>query len=455
MSSDSLAPFRANLENRNRWDTIINGPICFLLLISPILFAFYDWGGEDQFYIAAFDEYAAPVVASAVEAFMIVVLLFTMYNRFVTHSKRDRMWREALIHHAESQGLGIQGLKAEHQAITDKDTFNMVRPLMAVIALTATGSFLAIVFFPMDLTGRFLIWIPVLLGLIIAIPTCVRYPLRHESDQIRFTEVLAETFRSTGEEIMPMPKVVKDTKLWIHVALLLITSGLYAVIWLVMMVRAMNRHLRYQHSYEDHLLQFLEGDKNAFEGALDEEGKVIRKRHMPKNLFITELLLVAICFTYMTRITGIVTDFNMGMVGNTIINNINIEEYYNYGMILLYLALMMLAMRALIGIASGRLQSWRRVIRSCIAFVIPILASMYIYNPGSYVHLFDLNPYVTLAVAYGIILMTVMSVSIRAYYTPKGREMPKVREWFRYVFFGKLYGDEEDSIWEKIKSSIF
>ncbi|MBO6084639.1 MAG: hypothetical protein J6O90_06135, partial [Candidatus Methanomethylophilaceae archaeon] len=211
MSLDSLGPYRANLENRNIWDTIINGPICFLLLISPILFAFYDWGGEDQFYITAFDEYAAPVVASAVEAFMIVVLLFTMYNRFVTHSKRDRMWREALIHHAESQGLGTQALKAEHQAITDRDTFNMVRPLMAVIALTATGSFLAIVFFPMDLTGRFLIWIPVLLGLIIAIPTCVRYPLRHESDQIRFTEVLAETFRSTGEEIMPMPKVVKDT----------------------------------------------------------------------------------------------------------------------------------------------------------------------------------------------------------------------------------------------------
>jgi hypothetical protein len=36
-----------------------------------------------------------------------------------------------------------------------------------------------------------------------------------------------------------------------------------------------------------------------------------------------------------------------------------------------------------------------------------------------------------------------------------GREMPKVKEWFRYVFFGKLYEDDEDSIWERIKSSIF
>ncbi len=446
---------RINLENRNRWDTIINGPMCLALLIGPIFFAFYDWGGDGQYYITGFEEYAGPLVASAVEAFMIVILLFTMYNRFVTHSRRDKMWREALIRHTESEGLNTDALVEYHRAITESDQFSMVRPLIAIILITAASSILAIIFFPMDIMGRVLIWIPVALGLLFALPTCIRYPVKHENDQIRFTEILAETFRPTGVEITPMPRVVKVSKTWIHVVLLVVTSGLYAIIWLVIMVREMNRHLRYQHAYEDHLLQFLEGDTEAFQGALDEEGKVIRKRYMPKIMIITELLLIAICFTYMTRITGIVTDFNMDMVGNTVIHDINIELYYNYGMIILYLALMVSALFALVGIASGRLQSWRRIVRSCIAFVIPILASLFVYNPGSYVHMFDLNPYVTLAVAYGIVLMTVMSVSIRAYYTPMGREMPKVKEWFRYVFFGKLYEDDEDSIWERIKSSIF
>ncbi len=455
MSPDSLEPFRENLENRNRWDTIINGPICFLLLIGPILFAFYDWGGQDQFYITTFPEYAGKLVASAVEGFMVVVLLFTMYNRFVTHAYRDGKWREALISYADSQGLKTDALLAEHRRITGEDKFSMTKAMVAVIVITALGAFIAIVFFPMELMGRVLIWVPVLIALLFAIPTCIRYPRKHESDQIRFTEILADTFRPSGIEITPMPRVVKATKTWKHLLLLVVTLGIYAIIWLAIMVREMNRHLRYQHSYEDHLLMFLEGDRDAFKDALDEEGRVIRDRHMPKFMFITELLLIAICFTYMTRITGIVTDFNMGMAGNTIINNINIEVYYNYAMILLYLALLMIAMFALVGIASGRLQSWRRVVRSCIAFVIPILASMFIYNPGSYVHLFDLNPYVTLAVAYGIILMTVMSVSIRAYYTPKGREMPKVRKWFIYVFFGKLYDDEDDSILNKIKASLF
>jgi len=454
MNQDDLAPFRKNLENRNRRDTIINGPICILLLIVPILFAFYDWGGEDQFYITRFPEYGGPLVANAVEAFMIIVLLYTMYNSAVTHSVRDLRWRDALIHHAKSLNLNVGALEEQHNLIKERERFKMAKPLLFIIVITAINSFIALVFVPGDLGSMLMIWISVFIGLIITLPTCIRFPSRHEGDQIRFTEILAETYRPAGVEITPMPRVVKERRIWVHVALLIVTFGLYAVIWPVMMVAEMNHHLRYQHSYEDHLLQLLEGDSNAFEGVLDEKGRVTRKRYMPKFMFITELLLIAICFTYMTKITGIVTDFNMGMVGNTIINDINIELYYNYCMILLYLALMMSAMIALVGIASGRLRSWRRIVRSCIAFVIPILMSMFVYNPGSYVHMFDLNPYVTLAVAYGIILMTVMSVSIRAYYTPKGREMPKVKEWFRYVFFGKLYEDEADSIWKRLWSSL-
>ncbi len=114
-------------------------------------------------------------------------------------------------------------------------------------------------------------------------------------------------------------------------------------------------------------------------------------------------------------------------------------------MLLTYIFLMLLAIFAMIGIESGRVLSWRKVVRSCILFLVPVFSSIFIYNSSSYTHMFDFNPYISLATVYGIILLMILSIPIRKYYTPVGKKMPEMKKWVKFVFGEKLFPDEDEN----------
>ena len=91
-----------------------------------------------------------------------------------------------------------------------------------------------------------------------------------------------------------------------------------------------------------------------------------------------------------------------------------------------------------LGIASRKASSWRKVVRSCITFVIPLWISAFVTQASGMSHLFDFNVFITTAILYDVMLMMIVSYNIRRFYTPAGYEMPKVRSWIRYAVWGNI-----------------
>ena len=226
--------------------------------------------------------------------------------------------------------------------------------------------------------------------------------------------------------------------------LFIVTAGLYSLFILTMMFRSMNQHIRYQWEYETRLLKVLEGDEHAFDDVKDGYSSSIRDVRMPKMLILAQLFMVVICFVYMTKLVGINIDVMTGASGTTIIEDVGLETLYSVGMAIMQLVFMLMAIGSLMGIESGRLKSWRKVVRCCVTFSIPLFASAVIYTSTSYTHLFSLNPYITLAMSLDIILLMIMSIPIREYYTPYGKEVPPISKWVRYAVYGKLFKEESE-----------
>lgn len=439
--NDGLEDLRRNLADRYNRDSIVSGVLMLTLVLMPIVFMLFSlWIDGDQYYITSYSEYTGYTVASVMEAFIILVITFSMYGRLVGHSERDIEWRESLISFAESKGADTSKLRIRHESIMKKEHFRMRVMLIVLLAVMVVLCYRAMTVDGYDSPERILmIFVPPVLGFFLTLPKNLFFPYRHEKRQIQFTEDLRNALRPCGIDVPAMPRVVKHRNLFTCLILLFITFGLYSFALMVIMFKSMNNHIRYQHEYEDRLLAHLEGRDGAFDYSTDENGLMNRERVMPKPLIIAQLFLIGMCGVYMTKLTGTTMDIRMGMVGTTIINDVDVELLFSKTMVLVDMLLMILAIVALIGIESGRLTSWRKVVRSCLFFLIPTLTAMFIYTGTSYTNMFRPSPALALVTVYGIVLMMVLSISIRRYYTPPGKEMPGISSWIRYVFYGELF----------------
>ncbi len=449
--------FRTCIQERNNYDTIVNGLISLLLAVMPmiVMFSFLIIPSViPQFYFLTSSSNSDHLsIDVGVFCLILQFINYSMYLRMERHSKRDVTWRMSLIHCTESIGADTSEMYAKHESITVKDTFRMKIPCLVSIGITMIGLFYLVtrpidpnsfdLFYPIAIF--LLIGTPIIM-FILTMPANLGYPYRHETEQFEFTEIMRGILAEKGIIIESFPRKVRHTRWAIHLVLFIITLGLYSLYILTMMFRSMNEHIRYQWEYETRLLKVFEGDENAFDDVKDGYDVSKRDVRMPKPLILAQLFMIVICFVYLTKLIGINADIMMDSTGTTIIDNVDFETLYSYGMAILEIVLLVIAVDSLMGIESGRLKSWRKVVRSCVTFSIPLLASALIYTSSSYTHLFSLNPYITLAMSLDIILMMLLSISIRMYYTPYGKELPPVSRWAKYAVYGKLFKDEPDDM---------
>ena len=292
----------------------------------------------------------------------------------------------------------------------------------------------------------------------------IRYPYKHEQRQVVFTRHLANAMAEKGINIMPMTPVVKK----MHLITNLIGFLFFYFIWFfyisVKIFRNMNNHLMNEWDYEEELLKAIESDgAEGFKGGLYAQIKSNRSRKkqmssrkfakrmrskvrsdnaLPLILVIAELFLIVLCGNYVLKVIAIdcLMSDNLDVYRPTFENFMDIpaSSWVNIALVIMDLYFLMAMIDSVLGLGSRKASSWRKVVRSCVTFVIPLWISAFITRSTGISHLFDFNVYITTAILYDVLLLMIVSYEIRRYYTPAGHEMPPIRTWIRYAIIGSL-----------------
>ncbi len=213
---------------------------------------------------------ASALMAFIVELCIVSFMIYCVSRRNRNHLKRDIVWMTSLcdfvdFHRGDSEDMR-RILKKTSRA-TNKATawlsmliWIVYLALMVVAgilllstdvsaledALTAEATIIAI---------TFTLLLLLLIEFVVTIGTVVGFPAKHDSNQAKFTKELGQQCAKFGLDVDPMGHDVKRRHQWIHLVLIVITLGLYGIVYLVVVCRDMNKHLRNQWEYETDLME--------------------------------------------------------------------------------------------------------------------------------------------------------------------------------------------------------
>lgn len=473
-----------NVVRRNQRDLVMNGFATALILIMPVatLIALSIAMSIEDSPVSELKEYSSIVIMMPLilEALIAMFMARTMYTRLSDHSERDAEWRNAIIRHVRVGGLDPTELERIDAGIRKKERFR-ARGLINII-LFSTLLFITWMFvygIPSKsqsdydaMMGFAMAWgaVACVLTFMMIVPKALGFAYVHEKGQSRFTVALSETLARSGVRIRPMAVVVGGNKPVLHIILLYLTAGAWSLYLLFRMFRSMNDHLMNQWMYEENLLSAIISDgERGFEDGIYQMESIDRKRRFKKKLYryeskhsarrtnrmpgalvLAELFLLVVCATYILNIIGLVCDLTLdhdmfmkpvnqfiGFDFEEIVWNDLRASLLKMGSIAMDLVFLLMTTGSLLGIASRRLTSWRKVTRCCVTFTAPLFLSL-LMESTSYTRLFTLDPFITGMLLLGMMLMMILSRSIREFYAPVGAPMPALHCWVIYILCGSL-----------------
>ena len=495
-AEDPLPSFREVVSMRYKKDTIMNGFATAVTLVMPLIVL-----GIVELLVAtrigrfeALEPYgtlAAQIIIN-IEMFVVMAILYQMYRRLRTHAQRDKLWRQSLLQFANRMGADTEALTELDRKIRHREHFL----LTPIIVLLMVAMFVYCVALFIYLTpywagsiysGTFMedtMYIGMMLcavQLILIFFKVLTYAYRHEKRQCDFTLELSMRLAEVGVTVPPMIRIVSHHNILVHIILLIFTAGIYTI-WLgFQLFKGMNQHLMNQWVYEDEMLRVVESDGNEkfsvympdyfADAEMDKkEFKKLSSRNqsqvrrtvkalnkMPLSLVLAEFFLIALCANYILKIVAL--DCEISSLFNTVylpifdgsvdfiegIKALETKQIMDLVMIPVDLFMLMLTISAMLGIASRRPSSWRKVTRSCITFIIPLWISFIgLTNNSGITHIFDFNVYATTAVLGLVFLMMLLSKNIKEFYTPLDEERPGILTWIRFIFFGNLDSKDKD-----------
>ena len=492
---DVLPPFREIVSMRYKKDTIMNGFATSVVLIMPLLvLAAVEAliaGKVGRFDILEPYKTLAAQIAITIELFVVMAILFQMYRRLRTHAQRDKLWRQSVIQFANRMGADSTQLVEIDRKIRNREHF-LLTPIIVLLmgAMFCFCVYLFIFYTPrwafqdMDNFFENVMFVGIglcLIQLVLIFFKVLTYAFKHERRQCDFTLELSKRLAEVGVTVPPMIRIVPHHNIFFHIILLLFTAGLYTI-WLgFQLFKGMNQHLINQWVYENELLRVIESDGNEkfttymadyfADSDMDKrEFKKLSGRHkaeirdtvraankMPASLVLAELFLIAICANYILKIIAL--DCEISSLYDTVylpifdgtvdliegFKNLEPKQIMDLVMIPVDLALLLMTLMAMLGIASRRPSSWRKVTRSCITFVIPLWVSVIgLTNHSGITYIFDFNVYATTAVLGIVFMLMLFSRNIKEFYTPLDEERPGILTWIRFIFFGDLDSKSKD-----------
>ena len=82
------------------------------------------------------------------------------------------------------------------------------------------------------------------------------------------------------------------------------------------------------------------------------------------------------------------------------------------------------------------------MVQSCVTFAVPTWISYLTFTTSSCSHMFDLDPFLTTAVLYLVMLIMFVSPRVKEFYTPSTMSVPGMRSWIRFAVHGELEEDD-------------
>ena len=498
----AIPTFRQCVDLRYQSDLVMNGPATAVVLLTPILVLLivYLLSRSDSVYGILSDYWEkAVVVCVVVELFVIMVIVYKLYTRLIKHSKRDIIWMQSLLDYARSKGGYVKDMEKTIRKTRRRErfTFRFIPKLLLItmfifmswVLLYATPAISSLEggneLFNLYIGGESvfaidIVYIALMAG---AFPTIammavvfiplVKFPYAHENRQVTFSRHLANSLHQVGVKVMPMTPIVKNMSIILNLFLFFITMGLWFPFMIFKMFRNMNNHLMNEWFYEAEVLKAVESDgaegfdSEFFEMSPDRKMKNRKKRMsrkkfarkmrsivrgenaLPSSLIIAELFLIVLCANYILKIIAlecVMTDdidlyrFTMDTIGD-----VPLTVFLNTLLVVLDLFFMMGMIDSILSIASRKAAAWKKVVRSCVTFVIPLWISAFITNSTGLSHIFDFNVFITTAILYDVLLMMIVSYRIREFYTPAGYDTPPIRSWVRFALWGNIVSRKGES----------
>ena len=493
-----LPSFREIVSLRYKKDTIMNGFATAVTLLMPmavlgfVLFlaniGIGDFGGLKDY------QYLIVQVSIYIQMFVIMAILFQMYRRLGTHAQRDKLWRQSLIQFANRMGADTVGLCELDRRIARREHFLLTPVIIALMAAMFVYCVILFVYYtPRWAFTDDTVYLedPMYIGIILCLIQLaliffkiLTYAYKHEKRQCEFTLELSKCLSQVGVAVPPMIRIVSHHNILFHIILLIFTFGLY-IIWLgFQLFKGMNQHLMNQWVFENEMLRVIESDGNEVfttympdyfaDSRMDSKRfkrlntlNFVQVKHtvksmnkMPPSLILAEIFLIAICANYILKIIALDCEISSlyGVFEPLFegpqefidgIQTLDTKQLTDLVMIPVDLVMLMITISAMLGIASRKPTSWRKVTRSCITFVLPLWVSFFgLTNNSGLTHIFEFKTELGL-IATTIILtvvfcMMILSSSIKEFYTPLDDEPPGLLTWLRFVFFGKLDAKDAD-----------
>ena len=494
-------------------DLIMNEFIMILVLLMPlilyliVMYLLPVIGG--RFDVLVDYEGTTRMVLMCFQYLVIAIVVYRMYMRLRNHSKRDVRWRSTLIEYLESKGAKCDKLKSSHEYIVKKEKFHEFIPATVIfMAIFISIAFFLTVFIPdMEANGyeptyEINAWVSenilrytfevtsgsdlqtdlfysiqqvelVMLALLLltVVFKVISFPEGHEERQIGFTEHTAKAFHEIGMGyVTPMTWAVDHNTSELNIRyddsflkamIARIRFGVSKMSSRVFNVfKGGNEHLLNQWTYEKALLRAMDGRMFSYTKYSRMRKDIVKDNKMPVLLIAAEIFVLILCAMYCLKVLeseyDMISDYGSFVLVPESIDFTQVGAWWSLVMIVVNMFLMMGTMDALLGIASRRPKSWKKVATSCLMFVIPIWFGELVSNNTGLAHVFDMNPYITTGILYNLLLFMLLSVSIKEFYTPVGMDMPGIGTWVRYMLWGSLekkddplkesYDDFEDLI---------
>lgn len=498
----AIPTFRQCVDLRYQTDLVMNIHATALVLITPllVLLIVYLLSRSDTVYGILSDYWEkAVVVCIAVELFVIMVIVYKLYTRLINHSKRDLLWMQSLLEYTRSKGGYTKDMEKTIRKTRKKErfTFRFIPKLLLIIMfvfmswvlLYATpeisslegGNELMNLYiggesvFAIDIVYIALMagMFPTFLMMVAVFIPLAKFPYAHENRQVTFSRHLANSLHQVGVKVMPMTPIVKNMSIFLNLFMFFITMGLWYPFMIIKMFRNMNNHLMNEWFYEAEVLKAVESDgAEGFEDKLFEmsperrtknrkkklsrkkfarrmKSKVRGENALPAVLIIAELFLIVLCANYILKMIALecvmTDDIDLYRFTIDTIRDVPLTVFLNTLLIVLDLFFMMGMIDSILSIASRKAAAWKKVVRSCVTFVIPLWISAFVTNSTGLSHIFDFNVFITTAILYDVLLMMIVSYRIREFYTPAGYDTPPIRSWVRFALWGNIVSKKEDA----------
>ena len=485
MKEVEIEAFSQNVKTRYRSDIIMSAPVTLLVLILPLIVAGVFLLSVRLGQLTRLEDFKSAwlLLLLTLQMYVMAIVMFIMYSRLHKHAKRDREWRGALLTFAKEQHVDTSRLEDLHKHISFRETFALSALIVLLMAVMFVWDYFAFIrFIPegyvndvevyifkdsnipiiRDLTHNMVSLILTLLIFIFIFYRVLTFPYKHEQNQCEYTAEFSMKLKKVGIDVPAMISFVKHRNILVHLILMFLTFGIY-VLWLSRRIlKSMNDHLINQWTYEEGLMPVIEsGGREPFKNPeglrINRQSKTMpksvareftryfvrRNSKKPKILIVAELFLLVMCANYILKIVALVceicNDFDRYAYitfGNIL--NAPISIWMTLAMVGIYMLLIYLCISALLGIASRRPSSWRKVARSCITFVIPLWISELFIPATGISNLFSFNVYLSTAILYNVLLIMLVSYKIKRFYTPVGMAVPGFLTWVRFIFVGSL-----------------